>query len=66
MVKRAATQLMREENLFNADFEHNKALLRNSMPSKPIKNRVAGYITRLVRSKSKPKKIKIQAQESET
>jgi small subunit ribosomal protein S17e len=51
MVKRAAKQLLEGENLFNDSFEQNKKILGNTMPSKPIRNKIAGYIARLVRMK---------------
>jgi len=59
MVKRAANQLMKEENIFNDSFEHNKNLLMGSMPSKSIRNKIAGYIARLKRPARtiKPKPI---------
>lgn len=56
MVKRAAQQLLDGENDFNDSFEHNKKLLNNTMPSKPIRNRIAGYIGRLKRVKTQENK----------
>ena len=56
MVKRAATQLMDGIDDFTEDFEHNKKLLKNEMPSKSVRNKIAGYIARLV----KQQKIKTQ------
>ncbi len=49
MVKKAAKQLVQEDNLFTESFEHNKRLLKGQFPSKPIKNKIAGYISRLVK-----------------
>ena len=51
MVKKAAKQLL-EEPVFNDKFENNKKYLRDTMPSKPIRNKIAGYITRLMRAKA--------------
>ena len=51
MVKRAAKQLLEGENNFNDSFEQNKKILRNTMPSKSTRNKIAGYIARLVRMK---------------
>ena len=51
MVKKAARQLL-NENVFNEKFENNKKFLRNTMPSKPIRNKIAGYITRLMRMRA--------------
>lgn len=52
MVKRAAKQLLAsEKHAFNESFSHNKKILGSTMPSKPIRNKIAGYIARLVRMK---------------
>lgn len=51
MVKRAGRQLLAGENSFSEDFDHNKVVLRDTMPSKPIRNKVAGYLARLLRAK---------------
>lgn len=50
MVKKAAKQLLSmSPELFNTEFSHNKKILgNNTMPSIPIRNKVAGYITRLL------------------
>jgi ribosomal protein S17E len=61
MVKRAAKQLLDEKNestarLFSPDFDANKKVLRNTMPSKPIRNKIAGYIARLTRFKIEKQK----------
>lgn len=48
MVKRAAVQLFESVEGFSDNFEHNKKLLKGLMPSKSIKNKVAGYLVRLV------------------
>lgn len=48
MVKKAAKQLLQEQNSFNEEFNHNKRVLGgDTMPSKPIRNKIAGYISRL-------------------
>lgn len=49
LVKRTANKLLEEENKFNEDFNKNKLLLKNFMPSKKIKNKIAGYLARLKR-----------------
>lgn len=54
LVKRTAKNLLKEENRFTSKFEDNKRLIGNtSMPSKSIRNKIAGYITRLQRRSSK-------------
>jgi len=52
MVKRAAKELMQKEIAFTELFEDNKKLLKNTMPSKKIRNKIAGYIARLERAKT--------------
>ncbi len=54
MIKRTAQQLLSDENsagAFTGDFEHNKKALQGTMPSKSIRNKVAGYIARIQRQK---------------
>jgi len=48
LTKRTAEKLMKEQE-FTEDFEKNKRLIDGIMPSKRIRNIVAGYITRLVK-----------------
>jgi small subunit ribosomal protein S17e len=68
MVKKAAKQLIEKEGIkFNEDFENNKTLLRGLLPSKPIQNKVAGYISRLIKMQNIQKeKRKAPAVQSET
>lgn len=49
MIKRTTKKLLKEKNPFSEDFEQNKKLLGDTMPSKPIRNKVAGYLARLMR-----------------
>lgn len=49
MIKKAARQLLEGEHQFNEEFHHNKRLLGSTMPSKPMRNKIAGYISRLVK-----------------
>jgi len=53
LVKRTANTLLKKENYFNTDFEENKKILKGLLPSKKIRNQVAGYITRLKKKESK-------------
>jgi len=56
LIKRTAEQLLeRTSDAFSHSFEENKKILGNLMPSKRIRNRVAGYITRIKKSYSKQK-----------
>ena len=51
MVKKAAKQLM-NEGAFSGDFTNNKKVLKDTMPSKPIRNKIAGYISRLIKMRA--------------
>lgn len=57
MVKRAARQLLQEDT-FTTEFDKNKKILKDTMPSKPVRNKIAGYITRL-------KKVKLAKQDGQ-
>ena len=47
MIKRTATELIKKGIEFSQDFEKNKKMLKDTMPSKNIRNQIAGYISRL-------------------
>ncbi len=47
--KRTSRKMLKEENSFTDKFEDNKKVLASSMPSKKVRNKIAGYITRLKR-----------------
>lgn len=50
LVKRTSKQLVKEGDLFNDQFEHNKKMLGSkTMPSKKMRNKIAGYLARMVR-----------------
>ncbi|MBR9705927.1 30S ribosomal protein S17e [Candidatus Pacearchaeota archaeon] len=53
LVKRTAHALMKEKNVFTDTFEGNKNVLKGSaIPSKKIRNQIAGYVTRLKKQKN--------------
>ena len=52
LIKRTGKNLMDDEK-FNGNFDENKKVLGALMPSKKIRNQVAGYITRKKRSVEK-------------
>ncbi|MBM3247301.1 30S ribosomal protein S17e [Candidatus Pacearchaeota archaeon] len=60
LIKRTARTLLKEENNFSEDFNKNKPLLGKKMPSKSLRNKIAGYITRIKRNE-KAKREKQQA-----
>jgi len=52
LVKRAAKKLSKEEkDIFSSNFEINKKILGREMPSKKVRNKIAGYIGRLKKAK---------------
>ena len=53
MVKRATFELLEQGIDFSDNFEYNKKLLKGTMPSKKIKNKIAGYIARLKKAENK-------------
>jgi ribosomal protein S17E len=55
LIKRTARSLLKEKNKFELGFDKNKSLLNNSMPSKRLRNRIAGYITRMKQNDLKRK-----------
>lgn len=55
MIKRATKQLLEGEHSFNDDFQKNKRILGKTMPSKPVRNKIAGYIARLIKAKNAEK-----------
>jgi ribosomal protein S17E len=50
-IKRTAQELKKQGIEFSNDFEKNKKILGNTMPSKKIRNKLAGYIARLEKKK---------------
>ena len=55
LVKRTANALLKRKNQFTGDFEENKKILKVPMPSKKIRNQIAGYITRLKKKETQNK-----------
>lgn len=52
--KKASIKLIEKApEIFNEDFEHNKKVLGNTMPSKKVRNIIAGYISRLKKHNKK-------------
>ena len=54
LIKRTSRKLIENsDESFGKTFEENKKSLGNTLPSKRMKNRIAGYITRLKRNQKK-------------
>ncbi len=58
LVKRSAQQMFDGSEIFNNSFEHNKKILGDKMPSKSVRNKIAGQLVNLSKKKSAPRKIK--------
>jgi ribosomal protein S17E len=59
LVKRTSHLLLDSENNFSGDFENNKKILKDSMPSKKIRNQISGYIAR-IKKRREQEDIKVQ------
>ena len=55
MMRKTANILTKEDLNFNKDFEKNKRILGSTMPSKRLRNRIAGLISRMKRQEEKIK-----------
>jgi small subunit ribosomal protein S17e len=53
MIKRTSRELVAAEESFNKDFDKNKKMLGSSLPSKRMRNKIAGYVSRLKRQEKK-------------
>ena len=58
LIKRSAQQLYEGVDVFNNNFEHNKKLLNDKMPSKSVRNKIAGQLVNLANKKNAPKRVK--------
>ena len=47
LIKRSARELIKQGIEFTGKFDENKKILGDTMPSKKIRNQLAGYATRL-------------------
>ena len=52
-IRRAAKELLEKGIQFRDSFEGNKKILGKTMPSKKIRNRMAGHMTRIKKSEKK-------------
>ncbi|MBR9701931.1 30S ribosomal protein S17e [Candidatus Pacearchaeota archaeon] len=61
LVKSAAKSLMQKGIEFSEDFDKNKKILGNTMPSKKLRNQMAGHISRVKRQeKEELKKLNLK------
>jgi ribosomal protein S17E len=59
MIRKTANALTKENLSFEKDFEKNKAILGREMPSKRLRNKIAGLISRM---KTQEEKTKLELQ----
>ena len=52
LIKRTAESMLKEDIKFNDKFEENKRILGNTIPSKKLRNQLAGYLARLKKSQA--------------
>jgi len=55
LIRRSADELVEQGVEFTDNFERNKKILKNSMPSKRIRNQMAGLLTK--KKKQEQKKL---------
>ena len=55
LVKRTAGVLTKKDISFSESFEHNKKILGSTMPSKKIRNQIAGFLVTLKKREAKQK-----------
>ncbi len=53
LVKRSSKNLIKRGIEFNEDFERNKRILGNTMPSKKLRNQIAGFLSKLKKEEKK-------------
>ena len=54
-IRRTAKEIMDKEVEFSEDFKKNKAILGREMPSKKMRNQLAGFLVRFMQNKRKEK-----------
>lgn len=54
-IRRTAKEIMEQGIEFSEDFEKNKRILGQEMPSKRMRNQLAGFLVRFSKNKAKEK-----------
>lgn len=54
-IRKTANKLMKEDLEFSKDFDKNKAILGSEMPSKRLRNKIAGLVSRIKKQEEKAK-----------
>jgi len=47
LIRRSAKEVMEKNSSFEESFEKNKKILKNTIPSKKLRNQIAGLISKL-------------------
>ncbi len=58
MIKKSASKLLKKGIDFGEDFEKNKKILGKTLPSKKVRNQLAGFLSR-VKKQEKQNQIKL-------
>lgn len=53
LIRRSSEELIKRGIEFTENFEQNKKILGNTMPSKKIRNQIAGYLSKKNKNKKK-------------
>ncbi len=53
LIKRTAKNLLEKKIEFSENFEKNKEILKDTMPSKKIRNQIAGFLSRFKKKEEK-------------
>jgi len=53
LIKRTARELSQRLESISPEFEGNKKILGNTMPSKKLRNKIAGYLVRIEKQRQK-------------
>ncbi len=52
-IRKFAEELLKQGIEFSEDFEENKKILGKTMPSKKMRNKIAGYLCKLMKKQKK-------------
>jgi len=56
-IRRTSKEMMEQGIVFSEDFNNNKKILGREMPSKKMRNQLAGFLVRYMQNKKKEKEM---------
>ena len=56
-IRRTSKEMMEQGIIFSEDFNNNKKILGREMPSKKMRNQLAGFLVRYMQNKKKEKEM---------